>query len=85
MISFDNYLQCLMIPVQWTPKSCIYGHICLYTYLKFVTDPTDISVEKKFVIWRIFRFLCMTDLENSEISPHVEYFQISPHDRCGEI
>ena len=41
-------------------------------YLIFVTDPTDISVEKKFVMWRNFRFLCMTDMENSEISPQVE-------------
>ena len=41
-------------------------------YLIFVTDPTDISVEKKMVIWRNFRFLCMTDVEDSEIFPHVE-------------
>ena len=41
-------------------------------YLIFVTDPTDISVEKKFVMWRNFRFLYMTDVEKSEISPHVE-------------
>ena len=30
----------------------------------------------------------MTDVEKSEISPHlshIEKFQISPHDRCGEI
>ena len=27
----------------------------------------------------------MTDMEISKISPHVEQFQISPHNRCGEI
>ena len=31
-------------------------------YLIFVTNPTNISVEKKFVMWRNFRFLCMTDV-----------------------
>ena len=41
-------------------------------YLIFVTNPTNISVEKKFVMWRNFRFQYVTDVENSEISPHVE-------------
>ena len=27
----------------------------------------------------------MKDVEKSEISPHVEWFQISSHDTCGEI
>ena len=39
------------------------------SYLLFVTDPTDISVEKK--LWRNFRLLCMTEVEKSEISPHL--------------
>ena len=30
-----------------------------------------VSVEKKIVIWRYFKFLCMTNVEISEISPHV--------------
>ena len=46
--------------------------VLFYTYLIFVTDLTDISVEKKFVMWRNFRFLCMTDVEKSKFSPHVE-------------
>ena len=46
------------------------------------------------VTWRNFRFQYMTDVEKSEISPHVEEFQISqlvdeclisPHDRWGDI
>ena len=55
------------------------------TYLIFVTNPTNISVEKKIIMWRNFRFLCMTNVEISEIFPHGGQFQISPHDRCGEI
>ena len=40
----------------------------------------------KFLHTRInFTFLHMTDVEKSEISPHVEWFQIYSHDRCGEI
>ena len=33
-------------------------------------------MEKKSVMWRNFKFLYMTDVEKSEISPHVEEFQI---------
>ena len=54
------------------------------TYLIFVTNTTIISVEK-FAMWRYFRFLNVTDMEKSEVSPHVEQFQIYPHDRGGEI
>ena len=43
----------------------------IWAYLIFVTNPTNISVEKKIVMWRNFRFLCMTNVEISEISPHV--------------
>ena len=51
-------------------------------YLIFVTN---ISVENKSVMWRNFRFLNMTDVEKSEVSPHVEHFQIYLHDRGVEI
>ena len=40
-------------------------------YLIFVTYPTNIFVEKKFVMWRNFRFLCITNMEKSDISPHL--------------
>ena len=36
-------------------------------------------------MWRNFRFLNMTDVEKSEVSPHVEHFQMYPHDRGVEI
>ena len=32
-----------------------------------------------------FRFLLMTDVENSEIIPHVDEFQICPEHRFGKI
>ena len=44
------------------------------SYLIFVTDTRTVSVEKKSVMWRNFKFLYMTDVEKSEISPHVDYF-----------
>ncbi len=40
---------------------------------------------EKSVMWRNFRFQCMTDVEKFEISPHAEEFQLFPHNRCGEI
>ena len=40
---------------------------------------------KQLVMWRNFRFQYMTDVEKSEISPHVEEFPIFPHNRCEEI
>ena len=64
----------------------VYWHLCLtvacscvikslkvgYTYLIFVTDAPTVSVEKKSVMWRNFKFLYMTDEEKSKISPHVD-------------
>ena len=40
---------------------------------------------KKIVMWRNFSFPCMTIVGKLKISPHVEKFQMSPHDRYGEI
>ena len=42
------------------------------SYLIFVTDTRTVSVEKKSVMWRNFKFLYMTDEEKSKISPHVD-------------
>ena len=53
-------------------------------YLIFITNTNNISVEK-FVLWRYFRFLNVTDMEKSEVSPHMEKFLNSPHHRCGQI
>ena len=39
----------------------------------------------KSVMWRNFRFQCMTDVEKFEISPHAEEFQLFPHNRCGKM
>ena len=41
-------------------------------YLIFVTDTRTVSVEKKSVMWRNFKFLYMKDEEKSKISPHVD-------------
>ena len=49
------------------------------TYLIFVTDLTDISVEKKFVMWRNFIFLHSFYTEKSE------NFQNFPPLSCIEI
>ena len=54
-------------------------------YLIFVTIITNEMCGEKCVMWRNLRFICMTDVEKSDISPHVEQFHISPHGRCGEI
>ena len=44
-----------------------------------------ILLVEKIVMWRNFSFPCMTIVGKLKISPHVEKFQMSPHDRCGEI
>ena len=40
-------------------------------YLIFVTSITSQTCGEKSVMWRNFRFLCVTNVEISEISPHV--------------
>ena len=46
--------------------------------------PQIIFVEKKYVMWRNLKFLSITDVQISKISPHMEKFQMSPHDTCGK-
>ena len=53
--------------------------------LIFVTNITNIISGEKIVVWRNFSFPCMTIVGKLKISPHVEKFQMSPHDRCEEI
>ena len=36
-------------------------------------------------MWRNFRLPNVTDLEKTEVSPHVDEFKISPHERGGKI
>ena len=52
-------------------------HIC-HQYHQYICA-------EKLVMWRNFRFLYMIDVEKSEVSPHVEHFQIYPNDRGVEI
>ena len=59
-------------------QMCLPPHLnyALHSYFIFVTNPTNISVERKIVMWRNFKFLCMTYVENSEFFPRVFKF---PH------
>ena len=41
---------------------------------------TNIISGEKIVMWRNFSFPCMTIVGKLKISPHVEKFQMSPHD-----
>ena len=71
--------------IQFQLKDQTFSVHRLLTYLIFVTDTRTVSMEKKSVMWRNFKFLYKTYEEKSKISPHVDKFHISPHDRCGEI
>ena len=51
-----------------------------YTDLIFVTNITNIISGEKIV-----SFPCMAIVGKMKISPPVAKFQMSPHDRCGEI
>ena len=53
--------------------------------LIFVTNITNIISGEKIIMWRNFSFLYMIIVGKLKISPRVEKFQMSPHDRCGEI
>ena len=55
------------------------------TDLIFVTIITNYIRGEKIVMWKNFSFACMTIVGKLKISPHVEKFQMSPHDICGEI
>ena len=68
---WDTFAKSLA-KTHWAGTQRLRGIYTTQTYFIFVTDPTDISVEKKFVMWRNFKFLCTTDVEKSKISPHVE-------------
>ena len=52
--------------------------------LIFVTNITNIISGEQIVMWRNFSFSCMTIVGKLKISPHVEKYQKSPHDRCGQ-
>ena len=49
--------------------------------LIFVTNITNIISGEKIVKWINFSFPCMTIVGKLKISPHVEKFQMSPHDK----
>ena len=65
---------------QWNKKKWVHvviPHICHLDHLYIGGE--------KSVMWRNFRFQCMTDVEKFEISPHAEEFQLFPHNRCGKM
>ena len=74
------------------------GSSIVEPYLIFVTCTTCGSCEEQIchverlqisthdiLKWRNFKFPHMIDVKKSEFCPRVKKFQISPHDRCGEI
>ena len=77
----------------------MYRHICLMNqnHLKthqtnpimadliFVTNITNYIRGEKIVTWSNFSSPGMTIVGKLKISPHVEKFQMSPADTCGEI
>ena len=50
--------------------------------LIFFPATRTVSVEKQNVMWRFGNFLYMKHVLKAKMSPHVEKFQISSHDRC---
>ena len=82
-----------MFSLIQNPSVCIIPSIPSVSYVpRFYLLRPDICHEyhelyswRKIVMWRNFSFPCMTIVGKLKISPHVEKFQMSPHDRCGEI
>ena len=54
--------------------------IAMGAYLTFVTYITFVICRE---MWRNIIFLQMTDVEKSQISPHL--LKMSPHARCGGV
>ena len=50
-----------------------------------VTNITNTISGERIVLWRNFSFPCMTIVGKLKISPHVEKFHMSPHDRCADV
>ena len=92
-----TYFVHCAIPIDGATAACcchciLYCILCthcmhiihsVYSHLIFVTDSRTVSVEKNSVMWRNFKFFYLTYVEKSKIHPHVEKFQISSYDRCG--
>ena len=59
----ENFNQRVVATLHWSchiiPDICHQSHQYIYS-------------GEKFVMWRKFRFICMTDVGNSEISLHLE-------------
>ena len=53
--------------------------------LIFFTNITNYICGEKIVTLRNFSFPCIKIVGKLKISPHVEEYQMSPHDRFGEI
>ena len=56
-----------------------------FAHTSYLSPISPIYLWRKTAMWRNFRFLNVTDAEESEVSPQVEQFQIYPHNRGGEI
>ena len=54
------------------------------TDLIFVTNIIN-NISGEIAMWRNFSFPCMAIVRKLKIFPNVKKFQMSPHDRCGEI
>ena len=67
----------MSVTCKWVDLVLITPHICHLDHLYIGGE--------KSVMWRNFRFQCMTDVEKFEISPHAEEFQLFPHNRCGKM
>ena len=53
-------------------RKCESGFLYKYAYLIFVTDTRTVSVEKKSVMWRNFKFLYMKHVEKAKNFPQVD-------------
>ena len=70
LVPVDSSSQCNIVdsPILFQPQHVGCDNHSQAAYLIFVTDTRTVSVEKKSVMWRNFKFLYMTDEEKSEIS-----------------
>ena len=72
---------------------CNFTHLVWYCSLNshlcpdliFFTNIMNYIRGEKIAMWRNFSFPCITIVGKLKISPSVEKFQMSPHDRCGDI
>ena len=83
-LSLEGFYLCFFCIAIKYCQHIFENVIVLKPELIYVANITNYIHGEKIVMWRNFSFPCMMIVGKLKISPHVEKYQKSPHDRCGQ-